>query len=35
MVMKKLDIKVLRNLKEHKAQYIAITLLVAMGITIF
>lgn len=33
--MKKLDIKVLRNLKEHKAQYIAITLLVAMGITIF
>lgn len=33
--MKKLDIKVLRNLKEHKGQYIAITLLVTIGIMIF
>ncbi len=33
--MKKIDAKVLRNLKEHKGQYIAITLLITIGITIF
>ncbi|MGD9677057.1 MAG: ABC transporter permease, partial [Vulcanibacillus sp.] len=33
--MKKIDAKVLRNLKIHKGQYIAITLLITIGITIF
>lgn len=33
--MKNIDKKVLRNLLNHKGQYIAITILIAMGITIF
>ncbi len=33
--MKKLNLKVIRNLKAHKGQYIAIVLLIAIGIAIF
>lgn len=33
--MKKIDKKVMKNLLEHKGQYIAITILITIGITIF